>query len=56
MLGDVLFLYWFQSLEQEVGFHFLLEEVSRFHISNGVWDIIPDLNTDVQSTFSEFQP
>ena len=50
MLGDILFLY-FHSLAQEVGFHFVLEEVSRLHISAVVWDIIPDLSTDVQITF-----
>ena len=32
---------------QEAGFHFVLEEMSRFHISDGVWDIIPDLSSDV---------
>ena len=51
MLGDILFLYWFYSLAQEVGFHFVLEEVSRCHISTGVWDIIPDLSNDIRKTF-----
>ena len=51
MLGDFLFLHWVHLLAQEVGFHFLLEEVSRFHISNVVWDFIPDLSIDVRKTF-----
>ena len=51
MLGDILFLYWFHLLAQEVGFHFVLEDVSRFHTSNGVWDFIPDLSTDIRKIF-----
>ena len=50
MLGDILFLYWFQSLAQEVGFHFALDEVSRFHICTDVSDFIPDLSTEVPQT------
>ena len=53
MLGDILFLHWLHSLAQEVGFHFVLEEVSRFYISNGVWDIIPDLYTYLRKAFYE---
>ena len=30
----------------------VLEEISRFHISDGVWDIIPDLSSDVRKSFS----
>jgi len=29
-----------------MGFDFVLEEVSIFHIADGVRDIIPDLSTD----------
>ena len=29
------------------------EEVSRFHVSNGIWDIILDLSNDVRKTFFE---
>jgi len=32
------------------GSHFVLEEVSRFHASSGIGDIIPDLSTDVRKT------
>ena len=46
MLGNILFLHWFHSLAQEVGFHFVLEEMSRFYISNVVWDFIPDLGEE----------
>ena len=53
MLGDILFLCWFHSFTYEVGFHFVLEEVSRFHISNNACDIIPDLSTDVRKAFFE---
>ena len=40
MLGAILFLYWFYSLAQQVGFHFMLEKVGRLHISNGVWAVM----------------
>ena len=46
-----LFLCWFISLAKDVGFHFVLEKESRFIISNGFWDIIPDFCTDVRETF-----
>ena len=48
MLEDFLVLFWCHSLAQEVGFHFVLEKLSRFQISNGYWDIIPDLCTEVR--------
>ena len=44
-------MYWFRSLAQEAGFHFVLEKVNRFHISNGVWGIIPDPCIDVRKPF-----
>ena len=51
MLGDVLFLYWFRSLAHEVGFHFVLEQVSRFYVYNDVWDITPDLAPTYEKLF-----
>ena len=48
MLEDFLVLYCINSLAQEVGFHFVFEKVSRFQISSGFWDIIPDLCTEVR--------
>ena len=50
ILEDILLMYWFHSLGQEGGFHFVLEKVSRFQISNGVWYIIPDLCTGVRNS------
>ena len=45
MLGDILFLH---SLGREVGFYFVIKEISGFLISDGVCDIIPDLSSDVR--------
>ena len=49
-LGIVLqkLLFSFTSLAQEVGFHLYFEKVGRFHISNIIWDITPNLCTDVR--------
>jgi len=53
MLRDIDVLYWLYSLaEVEVDFHFAFVKMSGFHISNGVWDIVPDLRTNVRKTFS----
>ena len=53
MLGDILILHLFHLLAQEMGFLFVLQEASRFHISNGIWNIIADHSTDVQKAFFE---
>ena len=36
----------FTSLAQKVAFHLLFEKVGRFHVSNIVWDIVPNFCTD----------
>ena len=57
MLGISYFCNDFPLLAQEIGFHFVLKKVSRFHISYVIWDFILDLCTDVRKTFlCEFQP
>ena len=53
MSGDILFLFWFHLLALEMGFLFVLQEASGFHISNGIWNIIADHSTDVQKAFFE---
>ena len=47
MLGISYFCVDFTLLAQEIGFHFVHKKVSRFHIFYVIWDIIPDLCTDV---------
>ena len=52
--ADMIYLIWkynFFLLAQEVGFHFLFEKVLSFQISYIIWDIIPDLCSDVRNTF-----
>ena len=43
----------FTLLSREVGFHFLFEKVSRFHISYIVWDITPDFALTYEKLFFE---
>ena len=31
----------------------MLEGLSRFHISDGAWDMIPDLSSDVRKRYTE---
>ena len=52
MLGISYFCIDFTLLAKEIGFHFALKKVSRFHISYVTWGIIPDLFTDVGKNFS----
>ena len=51
MIEDILFLYWFIHWPKRWGFYFLFEKVIRFHISNGVWDIIPGICTYAVNSF-----
>ena len=51
MLGISYFCVDFSLLGQELNFHFVLIGVSRFHIPFVVYNIIPNLCTDIRKTF-----